>query len=157
MIRRTAIACTILLSVSAQGTLAGRTEIKTTWTGWFSDQGCAAAKVKSGDITPNGTACVKKCLGEGAAPVFVSEQAKNMYAVKDHGSLMADVGYRLEVTGIVDENAKTISIRSVKRLSEIVPDVRTQEEGSGEEVDGPRTTLTTCIAPSWRRGTSRPV
>ncbi len=119
MIRRSATVCAIVLSASVLGTAAGRTEIKTTWTGWFSDEGCAAAKVKSGNITPNGTICVKKCLGDGAAPVFVSEQAKNMYAVKDHASLMADVGYRLEVTGIVDEHAKTISVRSVKRLSEI--------------------------------------
>ena len=114
------MACAIVLSASALGSAAGRTEIKTTWTGWFSDEGCAATRVKSGTITPNGTICVKKCLGEGATPVFVSEQAKDMYAVKDHASLLADVGYRLELTGVVDQKARTIFVRSVKRLSEIV-------------------------------------
>lgn len=40
--------------------------------------------------------------------------------VKDHPRLMEDVGYRLELTGVVDEKGKTVSVRSVKRLSEIV-------------------------------------
>jgi hypothetical protein len=30
-----------------------------------------------------------------------------------------DVGYRVEVAVVVDETAKTVSIRSVKRLSEV--------------------------------------
>lgn len=120
MIRRSALACAVIVAASTLGTAAGRTEIKTTWTGWFSDKGCAAAKVNSGDIAPNGTTCVRKCLGEGATPVFVSEQAKAMYEVKDHPKLMEDVGYRLELTGVVDEKGKTVSVRSVKRLSEIV-------------------------------------
>jgi hypothetical protein len=29
------------------------------------------------------------------------------------------VGYRVEVTGVVDDKAKTVSITSVKRLSEV--------------------------------------
>jgi hypothetical protein len=30
---------------------------------------------------------------------------------------MDDVGYHVELTGIVDEEAKTVSVRSVKRLA----------------------------------------
>jgi hypothetical protein len=130
VIRRTAMVCAIVLSASVLGTAAGRTEIRTTWTGWFSDEGCAAAKIKSGNITPNGTVCVKKCLGEGATAVFISEQAKNMYTVTDHPSLMEDVGYRLELTGVVDEKAKTISVRSVKRLSEVVQMCALKKKGA---------------------------
>jgi hypothetical protein len=51
-------------------------EADVTWTGWFSDKGCAESKVKSGNISPNGTECVKGCLRDGATPVFLSEQAK---------------------------------------------------------------------------------
>ena len=29
--------------------------------GWLSDRGCAEAKVKAEEVTPNGTVCVKKC------------------------------------------------------------------------------------------------
>lgn len=91
-----------------------------TWTGWFSDKLCARAPKADGTVGPNGTACVKKCLNEGATPVFISEQAKALFEVRDHASVKDDVGYYLEVTGVVDEKAKTISVRSVKRLSEVV-------------------------------------
>jgi hypothetical protein len=96
----------------------GETDV--TWTGWFSDQGCAESKVKSGNIGPNGTECVKRCLREGATAVFPSEQAKDMYEVKDYTGVLNDVGYHLEVSGVVDEEAKTISVRSVKRLAKVV-------------------------------------
>lgn len=90
-----------------------------TWTGWFSDKRCARAPGQDDSVRPNGTACVKKCLNEGAAPVFLSEQANAIYDVLNHASIADDVGYRVEVTGVVDEKAKTISVRSVKRLSEV--------------------------------------
>jgi hypothetical protein len=90
-----------------------------TWTGWFSDKRCARPPGPDDSVRPNGTACVKKCLNGGAAPVFVSEQANALYDVQNHASVADDVGYRVEVTGVVDEKAKTISVRSVKRLSEV--------------------------------------
>ena len=90
----------------------------TTWTGWFSDKQCA--RVTPGEAPrPNGTACVKKCLAEGSAAVFISEQAKAVYGVRDYPSAANDVGFHLEITGEVDEKARTVSIRSVKRLAEI--------------------------------------
>ena len=128
MVRRIALAGAVMLAVSTLGSAATRTEIRSTWTdaeittkwtGWFSDKGCAESKIKSGNITPNGTACVKKCLEEGQTPVFVSEQAKDMFEVKEYPKVIEDVGYRVEVTGVVDEKAKTVAVRSVTRLSEI--------------------------------------
>ena len=92
----------------------------TTLKGWLSDRGCAQAKVKAEEVTPNGTTCVKKCLEDGAEAVFVHPESRTLYALKDYPTLREDVGYRLEVTGVVDETAKTISVRSVKRLEEIV-------------------------------------
>lgn len=88
--------------------------------GWFSDKGCAESKMNDADITPNGTVCVKKCLDEGAVPVFVDPKAKAMYDVKDHPSVKDDVGFYLELTGVIDENAKTISVASVKRLGDVI-------------------------------------
>ena len=114
MLRTTAVAIVLAAAVLPIP------EETTTWTGWFSDKGCAESKVKSGNISPNGTECVKRCLRDGATPVFLSEQAKAMFEVKDHAGVLSDVGYRVEVTGVVDEEAKTISVRSVKRLSEVV-------------------------------------
>lgn len=88
--------------------------------GWFSDKGCAAAKIASGDITPNGTTCVKKCLDDGAAAVFVDQKAGRMYEVVDYAAVKDDVGFYLEVDATVDETAKTITIRSTKRLGDVI-------------------------------------
>jgi hypothetical protein len=90
-----------------------------TWTGWFSDQQCAQEPRADELVGPNGTECVKRCLLKGSAPVFLSEQTNAIYKVLDHPGVKDDVGYRVEVTVAVDEKAKTASIRSVKRLSEV--------------------------------------
>jgi hypothetical protein len=90
------------------------------WNGWFSDKGCAEAKVKAEEVTPNGTACVKRCLEDGATPVFVNPVTRTFYEVKDHPSAKDDVGYYLELTGVVNEKAKTISVRAVKRLGDVI-------------------------------------
>ena len=90
-----------------------------TWTGWFSDITCAKGLVEHGEIRPNNTVCVKRCLDEGATAVFISEQAKAIFVVKNHPTLKEDVGYHVELTGVVDEDAKTLSVASVRRLSEV--------------------------------------
>ena len=89
-----------------------------TWNGWFSDKQCA--RIIPGEFPrPNGTACVKKCLDEGATAVFISEQARAIYDVRGFPTVKDNVGYYLEVIADVDEKAKTISVKSAKRLSEV--------------------------------------
>lgn len=88
------------------------------WTGWFSDKQCARVTPDEAP-RPNGTACVKKCLAEGSPAVFISEQAKAIYTVLEPASVPKDVGYHVEITGEVDEKAKIVSVKSVKRLSEV--------------------------------------
>jgi hypothetical protein len=90
-----------------------------TWTGWFSDQQCAREPTADELVRPNGTECVKQCLLKGSPAVFLSEQTNAIYKVLDHPGVREDVGYRVEVAATVDEKAKTESIRSVKRLSEV--------------------------------------
>ena len=114
--------------VSMAGVLAGVMlvtavvvgENTATLTGWLSDKGCAESKVRAEEVKPNGTVCVKKCLDEGATPVFVHPENRALYELTDYPTLREDVGYHLELTGIVDEKAKTIAVRSVKRLGEVV-------------------------------------
>lgn len=121
MFYRRAVTVGLGLVIPALAAAQSAPEPKTTTsTGWFSDKGCAAPKVARGQIGPNNPDCVKRCLDEGAVPVFISEQAKAMFDVKDYATVKDDVGYRVEVTGIVDEDAKTITVKSVKRL-EAVP------------------------------------
>jgi hypothetical protein len=92
-----------------------------TWTGWFSDSQCASARAASGTFSATNPECAKTCIEKGGAPVFISEEAKAIFRVKDypsdHPSVVEDLGYHVEVTAAVDEGAKTISIRSVKRLA----------------------------------------
>ena len=88
------------------------------WTGWFSDRQCA--RITPGELPrPNGTACVKKCLDEGAPAVFISEQTRALYEVRGVPAVKDDVGYYLEINAEVDEKAKTVYVKSMKRLSEV--------------------------------------
>jgi hypothetical protein len=89
-----------------------------TWTGWFADDQCARGRVSSGLVTRTNPDCAKTCLEKGATPVFISEQAKAMFIVKNYSAIIENLGYQLEVTGTVDESANTISIQTVKRISE---------------------------------------
>jgi hypothetical protein len=114
MIRTFAQVFAVWLAAAVIG--ADTSEVKT-WTGWFSDMGCASPRVARGLIGPSNPDCVKRCLDEGATPVFVSEQAKALFEVKDYPSVKDDVGYHVELTGTVDAEAKTIAVQTVKRLS----------------------------------------
>ena len=102
------------------GLMLGTWEETVTLKGWLSDKGCAQAKLKADEVTPNGTVCVKKCLDDGAEAVFVHPASRTAFALKNYPALREDVGYYLELTGVVDEKAKTIAVRSVKRLDQIV-------------------------------------
>jgi hypothetical protein len=112
-----AITVAALLMIPALGTEATPTTTET-WTGWFSDKQCARVRPDE-EPRPNGTACVKKCLDEGSPAMFISEQAKAVYEVRDYASAKDYVGFRVEITGEVDEKAKAVSVKSVKRLSEV--------------------------------------
>ena len=89
-----------------------------TLTGWFSDEGCAKGRVASGVISPNNPDCVKQCLDKGSQAVFMSEQGKEMLKVVGYEKVRDDVGYHIEITGARDGEAKSISIKSVKRIGD---------------------------------------
>lgn len=101
-----------ILAICLTGTAA---EKAVTWTGWFSDYGCASGRVRAGIIAPTNPECAKSCIEKGAAPVFISEQAKEMFTVKDYPGVIDDLGYHVDVEAKVDEAAKTISIIKVTR------------------------------------------
>jgi len=118
MNRTSTLVLAMVLAASTLGAQPQDAQTTTeTWTGWFSDKLCA--RVRDDTPRPNGTVCVKKCLDGGATPVFISEQAKAVFDVRNHPTVKDDVGYYLQVTGTVDSKAKTISVQSVKRLSEV--------------------------------------
>jgi len=112
-LRHAAITSLALLTLTAIGQAE---EKSVTWTGWFSEVDCAASRAARGDITPTNPECAKTCIEKGAAPVFLSEQAKAMFRISGYPSVIEDLGYHIEVQAKVDEAAKTMVIEKVKRL-----------------------------------------
>jgi hypothetical protein len=88
-----------------------------TWTGWFSESNCAPARVNSGKLGPTNPECSKTCIEKGATPLFISEQAKALFKVRDYADVIGDLGYHVSVTATLDEAAGSISIQKVERLS----------------------------------------
>jgi len=96
---------------------AAQAEPKTvTWTGWFSDLKCATSRTASGIFTATNPDCAKTCIESGAAPAFISEQAKAVFTVKDGPSILEQLGFHVEVEATVDDAARTIVIRKIKQL-----------------------------------------
>jgi hypothetical protein len=104
-----------LLLVLLGGAKAGEKTV--TWTGWFSDLKCASSRAASGVFTATNPDCARSCIERGAAPVFISEQAKAIFQVKGYPSVIEDLGYHVQVQAAVDESAGTITIRQVERLA----------------------------------------
>lgn len=90
---------------------------RVTLTGWFSCNKCTAARVAKGDIRPSNPVCSKECIEKGDDAMFLSEQGKESLKVRKYTSATEDLGYHVEVVGVVDASAKTITIEGVKRLS----------------------------------------
>jgi hypothetical protein len=74
-------------------------------TGWISDSKCGAkgAKAEHAD-------CAKKCVDEGASPVFVSDD--KVYKIDDPDKVKEHIGHKVTVDGDVDGD--TIQISSLK-------------------------------------------
>lgn len=92
-----------------------------TWTGWFSDEKCARARANSGTYTATNADCARRCIEGGAAVVFIAEQEKVLYMVKNYPTAKDDLGYQIEVTGTLDDQTQTLTVQSVKRLEAVGP------------------------------------
>jgi hypothetical protein len=114
-LRQTMLAALLFASVLDAASAVPNSET-VTWTGWFSDKRCATQRVERGEIGPNNPECVKRCLDEGVAPVFISEQARALYEVTGYPAVADDLGYHIELTGTVDESARRIAVERVTRL-----------------------------------------
>ena len=87
-----------------------------TSTGFFADEGCVKGRAAHGDFKPNNPECAKQCLEKGSPLVFLDERAKALYMVKGYNDVVGDLGYHVEVTGTLDEDAKIFTVEAVKRL-----------------------------------------
>lgn len=75
-----------------------------TWSGTISDANCGA---KHADASEKSMSCVKKCVGGGAAAVFIVDgkvlKIANPELVKEH------LGHKVDVTGELAGDTVTIS------------------------------------------------
>ena len=101
-----------LCALGCVGAVAGQ------WTGYISDAKCAtaSAKAKSAAEWINPAAfesCVKKCVKEGSAVVFVTEDNKILQI--DAASMvkvMPNLGHKVTVTGTME--GKTLKVDNIK-------------------------------------------
>ena len=82
--------------------------------GYISDSMCGA---KHNGSAPN-VACVKKCIGGGAKPVFVDDANKAVYTIDDPDSVKGHEGHHVSVVAKTDDSAKTIHISKVSMLAD---------------------------------------
>jgi hypothetical protein len=82
--------------------------------GYISDSNCGA---KHNGSAPD-AACVKKCIGGGAKPVFVDDAKKEVYTIDDPDAVTGHEGHHVAVVAKVDDSAKTIHITKVSMLKD---------------------------------------
>jgi len=82
--------------------------------GYVSDSMCGA---KHNGSAPD-AACVKKCIGGGAKPVFVDDANKTVYTIDDPDSVKGHEGHHVSVVAKMDDSAKTIHISKLSMLAD---------------------------------------
>ena len=82
--------------------------------GYISDSMCGA---KHNGSAPD-AACVKKCVGGGAKPVFVDDAKKEVYTIDDPDAVKGHEGHHVAVIGKMDDSAKTIHISKLSMLKD---------------------------------------
>ena len=110
-----AIALLFVFSVCARAA-----DVTGTWTGWFSDEGCASGRAKGGLYTATNPDCARQCIEKGSPVVLIAEQQKALYVVKGYADAKNDLGYKLEVSGTLDEASNMLTVTSVKHLERVV-------------------------------------
>ena len=105
------IAMTLLLA--PQSWTGSRTY---TSTGFFADEGCAKGRANSGAFTQTNPECARKCIEQGSRVVFIDERGKALFFVKGYDAAKEDLGYRVEVTGKLDDDTRMFTVDAVKRI-----------------------------------------
>src|SRR5215472_17157091 len=105
-----------LTAISVAQTLHGQDPQKTVLHGWLSDEGCAGGRAHSGAYTGTNPDCAKKCVREGKRIVFVDPDRKRLLTIANPDAAMERVGDYVEVSGDLNDQAKTLRIDSLRLL-----------------------------------------
>lgn len=84
--------------------------------GWLSDEGCAGGRASSGVYTGTNPDCAKRCVREGKKMVLVDPDHKRLLTIENPDAATERVGDYVEISGEVDDQAKTLRIDSMKLL-----------------------------------------
>jgi hypothetical protein len=101
-----ALAAIALVSLLATASFA---DDATTVNGWISDSKCGVKGAHEGAAE-----CTKKCLGEGAKLVVVTDKDQKILTVKNPDALKGHEGHHVAVTGKVEGDS--IQVDSAKML-----------------------------------------
>src|SRR5271156_1198625 len=93
-----------LLTVALVFGSIGAKAADTTINGWISDAMCGAKHAGSG------SACVKKCISGGEAPVFVDEAKKEVWTIDNPDAVKAFYGDHVTVKATADADKKTVHL-----------------------------------------------
>jgi hypothetical protein len=104
-VKRTVAMLVIALAFAAVAASAADSK---TINGWISDSMCGAKHAGSG------SACVKKCIEGGMAPVFVDESKKQVWAIDNPDAVKSFYGDHVSVKATADTDKKSVHIDSIE-------------------------------------------
>jgi len=80
--------------------------------GWISDSSCGATHAGTG------AACVKKCIGGGAKPVFVDDAKKQVWTIDNPDAVTGHYGHHVAVVATANAAEKSVHIDKVTMLKD---------------------------------------
>ena len=84
--------------------------------GYVGDSKCGATH----NASAQDSACVTKCIGEGAKPVFIDDDKKQVWAIDNPDSVKAVEGKPVTITATADSSAMTVHIDKVVKVGKVV-------------------------------------
>ena len=97
----------VLMAVFTLTAIAARAADSTKINGYISDAMCGAKHAGSG------SACVKKCIEGGEAPVFVDEAKKEVWTIDNPDAVKGFYGAHVTVSATSNADKKTVHIDSI--------------------------------------------
>jgi len=87
--------------------------------GWLSDEHCAGSKAREGVFAATNPECAKECVAKGYKIVLIDPLQKRVLLITNQEMAQKNVGDYVEVTGVVDRQASTITAQSIKFLQKV--------------------------------------
>jgi hypothetical protein len=104
--KKTFIVLFTLLALTV-ASLAGAAATKGTWTGWITDEHCAAKGANA-----DHKKCAEDCVKKGSKLVFYNNADKKIYKLDNQDLAKSNIGQEVKVTGEVD--GTSIKVASIE-------------------------------------------